>query len=171
MTCWRFSGPRVDGMGQHYFSGEPVVPSSPRSVPLDLPGLSLTLRADAGVFSANRVDPGTRVLLEELPAPQVAGDLLDLGCGYGPIALTLASRHPDRTVWAVDLNTRAVELTRANAAAAGLDRLLPGGAAWLVVQRNLGADSLSRWLTEHGYPATRLRSRLGYRVLEVRCPS
>jgi 16S rRNA (guanine1207-N2)-methyltransferase len=198
--------------GEQYFAAEPVVPSSPRSVPLDLPGLSLTLRADAGVFSANRVDPGTRVLLEELPEPRVAGDLLDLGCGYGPIALTLAARNPGRTVWAVDVNTRAVELTRANAAAAGLDRvravlpdevpagtrfagiwshppirigkdalhtlltgwldrLLSGGAAWLVVQRNLGADSLARWLTEHGYPATRLRSRLGYRVLEVRCPS
>jgi 16S rRNA (guanine1207-N2)-methyltransferase len=199
-------------VGGQYFEVEPAAASAPRKVALDLPGLSLTLTADAGVFSGSRVDPGTRVLLEDLPAPEVEGDLLDLGCGYGPIALTLAARDPARTVWAVDVNTRALELTRANAAAAGLanvraatpdevpdatrfaglwshppirigkpalhalltrwlDRLLPGGAAWLVVQRNLGSDSLARWLTEQGHPVTRLRSELGYRVLEVRCRS
>lgn len=198
--------------GQQYFEAEPAVRSAPRNVPLDLPDLSLTLVADAGVFSGSRVDPGTRVLLGALPAPPVDGDLLDLGCGYGPIALTLAARNPTRTVWAVDVNTRAVELTRANAAAAGLTgvraalpaevpadvrfagiwshppirigkaalhelltgwlaRLLPGGAAWLVVQRNLGSDSLAGWLTEHGFPTTRLLAERGYRVLEVRWPS
>ena len=195
-------------MGRQYFE-EPEVASAPRVVALDLPGLSLNLTADAGVFSASRVDPGTRVLLEDLPAPAVEGDLLDLGCGYGPIALALAARNPGRTVWAVDVNPRAVELTRANAAAAGLgvkavsavpgdvrfagiwshppigigkpalhallttwlDRLLPGGKAWLVVQRHLGSDSLARWLTEQGYATTRLRSEKAYRVLEVRCRS
>jgi 16S rRNA (guanine1207-N2)-methyltransferase len=196
-------------VGRQYFE-DPEVASSPRTVPLDLPGLSLNLTADAGVFSASRIDPGTRVLLEDLPAPAVEGDLLDLGCGYGPIALTLAARNPGRTVWAVDVNPRAVELTRANAAAAGLttvragtevpadvrfagiwshppirigkqalhelltgwlDRLLPDARAWLVVQRHLGSDSLARWLTEQGFPTTRLRSEKAYRVLEVRCRS
>ena len=87
---------------------------------LDLADVSLALRVDRGVFSAARVDPGTKVLLMEAPAPPPAGDLLDLGCGYGPIALTLATRSPAATVWAVDVNERALDLTRANAAAAGL---------------------------------------------------
>lgn len=87
---------------------------------LDLPDLSLPLQVDRGVFSATRIDPGTKVLLLEAPRPPQAGDLLDLGCGYGPLAVALATRAPGATVWAVDVNERALELTRANAAAAGL---------------------------------------------------
>jgi 16S rRNA (guanine1207-N2)-methyltransferase len=89
-------------------------------VRLDLPDLSLSLQSDRGVFSAGRIDPGTKVLLAEAPAPPASGHLLDLGCGYGPIALTLAARARAATVWAVDVNPRARDLTRANAAAAGL---------------------------------------------------
>jgi 16S rRNA (guanine1207-N2)-methyltransferase len=105
---------------EHYFSSAPAAPSRPAEVRLDLPDASFTLRTDRGVFSATRVDPGTKVLLLTAPPPPPAGDLVDLGCGYGPIALTLASRSPDATVWAVDVNERALALTRANAAAAGL---------------------------------------------------
>ena len=108
------------GRPTHYFSPGPDTPSQPTTVRLDLPDLSLVLRADRGVFSATRVDPGTKVLLGVAPPPPPAGDLLDLGCGYGPIALTLATRAPGATVWAVDVNDRAVALTEANAAAAGL---------------------------------------------------
>ena len=104
----------------HYFSPAPGTRSRPTTLRLDLPDLSLTLQADAGVFSASRVDPGTKVLLTEAPPPPPQGDLLDLGCGYGPIALALATRSPGATVWAVDINERALDLTRANAAAAGL---------------------------------------------------
>jgi 16S rRNA (guanine1207-N2)-methyltransferase len=104
----------------HYFSPSPEVASRPATVRLDLPDVSFALRVDRGVFSAGRVDPGTKVLLLEAPPPPPAGNLLDLGCGYGPIALTLATRAPGATVWAVDVNERAVDLTRANAAAAGL---------------------------------------------------
>jgi 16S rRNA G1207 methylase RsmC len=89
-------------------------------VRLDLPDASFALQADRGVFSAGGVDAGTKVLLLQAPAPPVAGHLLDLGCGYGPIALTLARRAPGATVWAIDVNERALDLTRANAAAAGL---------------------------------------------------
>lgn len=104
----------------HYFSPSPGVASRPATVRLDLPDAAFTLQADRGVFSAGRVDPGTKVLLLEAPAPPPAGHLLDLGCGYGPIALTLAHRAPGATVWAVDVNERALDLTRANAATAGL---------------------------------------------------
>lgn len=90
---------------------------------LDLPDLSLPLQVDRGVFSAGGVDAGTKVLLLEAPDPPPVGDLLDLGCGYGPIAVTLATRSPGATVWAVDVNERALDLTRANAAAAGLDNV------------------------------------------------
>jgi 16S rRNA (guanine1207-N2)-methyltransferase len=108
---------------QHYFSSSPQAPSQPTSLRLDLPDVTFSLDADRGVFSAQRIDPGTKVLLLEAPPPPPAGDLLDLGCGYGPIALTLAARAPDATVWAVDVNERALALTQANAAAAGLDNV------------------------------------------------
>jgi 16S rRNA (guanine1207-N2)-methyltransferase len=82
------------------------------------------LQTDSGVFSAERLDAGTRVLLAEAPPPPAQGDLLDLGCGYGPIALALASRAPQARVWAVDVNERALELTRLNAETAGLNNLV-----------------------------------------------
>ncbi|MEV0151038.1 MULTISPECIES: methyltransferase [unclassified Nonomuraea] len=104
----------------HYFSEQPGAASRPGTVDLVLPDLHLRLETDRGVFSPERIDLGTRVLLETVPAPPARGDLLDLGCGYGPIALTMASRAPEATVWAVDVNRRSVELTERNARAAGL---------------------------------------------------
>lgn len=103
-----------------YFETVPLVPSRPRTVELHLPDLSMELESDAGVFSADRVDPGTKLLLLEAPALPAAGTFLDLGCGYGPIALTMARRSPGATVYAVDVNERALELVDRNAAAAGL---------------------------------------------------
>lgn len=193
---------------QHYFSASPEVGSATRVVSVELPDVSLRLTTDAGVFSSRGLDPGTRVLLENAPRPDTAGDVLDLGCGYGPIALTMASRCPDRRVVGVDVNTRAIELANRNAADAGLanvtcqldtevpadarfaaiysnppirvgkaalhelllrwlPRLLPGGVAYLVVQRNLGADSLAKWLGEQAYLVERISSHRGYRVLAV----
>jgi 16S rRNA (guanine1207-N2)-methyltransferase len=197
----------------HYFDRAPAVPSRRRSVALTLPDVQLTLTTDAGVFSGERVDPGTKYLLLEAPGPPPEGDLLDLGCGYGPIAVTLARRAPRARVWAVDVNERARSLVRENAAAAGttnvvaaepdevpdhvrfsaiysnppvrigkaslhdlllrwLGRLAdgPGAAAYLVVQKHLGSDSLARWLGGEGYAVTRLGSRAGYRLLRVARP-
>jgi 16S rRNA (guanine1207-N2)-methyltransferase len=85
-----------------------------------LPDVYLELETDSGVFSPGRLDPGTRLLLEAGPPPPSEGDLLDLGCGYGPVACTLASRAPGATVWAVDVNERALDLCARNAAKAGL---------------------------------------------------
>lgn len=195
-------------MGEHYFAKQPQAQSRPGTVDLVLPDLHLRLATDRGMFSPDRVDLGTRVLLDSVPAPPDTGDLLDLGCGYGPIALTMAARSPQAIVWGVDVNERALECGRANAQAAGLDnvrfcldeemdtgtrfaaiwsnppirigkpalhgllstwlsRLSPGGRAHLVVQKNLGSDSLQRWLETQGWPAERLTSRAGYRVLAV----
>jgi 16S rRNA (guanine1207-N2)-methyltransferase len=106
----------------HYFSGRPTAPSSPSSIDLVLPeGRLVPLATDAGVFSGDKIDPGTRFLLSDAPAIDPASSVLvDVGCGYGPIALALALRAPTATVWAVDVNERAVALTRANAAANGV---------------------------------------------------
>jgi 16S rRNA (guanine1207-N2)-methyltransferase len=191
----------------HYFDEEPAAASRPGSVDLVLPDLRVTLGTDAGVFAGSGVDPGTKYLLLDGPRPAAsARHLLDLGCGYGPIALWLAAQRPASTVWAVDVNDRALDLVRANAAAARLTNVracrpddVPGdvrfaqmwsnppirsgkavlhelllrwlprvdGPSYLVVSKNLGSDSLARWLVEQGHPTSRLSSHAGFRVLEV----
>ena len=196
----------------HYFDPAPVVESKPRTVHLHVGELALELKADRGVFGSRGVDLGTLVLLREAPPPPSEGEILDLGSGYGPIAIALARQAPGARVWAVDVNERAIELTRTNAAAAAvanvtasspdevpedvlfeaiysnppirvgkaalhellvrwLGRLRPGGRAYLVVQRNLGADSLATWLAGQGYEVQRLKSKKGYRILQVGNPA
>jgi 16S rRNA (guanine1207-N2)-methyltransferase len=195
----------------HYFDTHPAVPSRPAVVELALPDFRTQLTVDRGVFAAGGIDPGTRELLRATPAPPPAGDLLDLGCGYGPIACALAHRAPAATVWAVDVNDRALALTARNADDLGLSgvrparpeavpgpvrfegiwsnppvrvgktalhgllgewlpRLQPGGAAWLVVHRHLGADSLAAWLDHEGWLVARVASKRGYRILRVEQP-
>ncbi len=195
-------------MSTQYFAEQPEAPHRPGLVHVVLPDVHLALQTDAGVFSPGRLDPGSRLLLETAPPPPATGDLLDLGCGYGPLALVLASRTPGARVWATDVNSRALRLCSINKGAAGLAnvrcvapddpdlprsfglmwsnppirigkaalhellsawlaRLAPGGEAFLVVQRNLGSDSLQRWLAEAGWAADRFAARSGYRVLKV----
>ncbi len=167
-----------------YFTASPTAASARREVRLDLPDVTLHLTTDRGVFSADRVDPGTRVLLAESPVPPPsAAHLADVGCGYGPIALTLASRAPDAIVWAIDVNELPPDVRldgiwsnppiRIGKAALHelllhwLGLLAPDAHAWLVVQKHLGADSLARWIDEAGWPTRRIASRQAYRVLEV----
>jgi 16S rRNA (guanine1207-N2)-methyltransferase len=108
----------VAGASQ-YFDSNPAVPSRPGSIELVLPDARFTLTTDRGVFSGDAVDAGTKLLLLELPT--LSGtNLLDLGCGYGPLALTLAHRVRTATVWAVDVNERALALCAANATANAL---------------------------------------------------
>jgi 16S rRNA (guanine1207-N2)-methyltransferase len=195
-------------VSQQYFAEQPEAARRPGRVHVLLPGLHLELATDSGMFSPGRLDPGTRLLLDEAEPPPVAGNLLDLGCGYGPLALVLAARSASAQVWAVDVNQRALELCARNAARAELPnlrcappddpavpdslqliwsnppirigkaalhellghwlaRLAPGGAAYLVVQRHLGSDSLQRWLAESGWQAERAAARAGYRLLRV----
>lgn len=169
----------------------------------------------SGVFSPGRLDPGTAVLLRSVPAAPPEDHLLDLGCGWGPIALSMALQSPDATIWAVDISERALDLTRRNATRLGLANVrvcLPAdvptdvafaaiwsnppirvgkamlhdllrtwlprlaqsdatdaSGAWLVVAKQLGADSLARWITnELGLECTRAATDKGYRVLHVR---
>lgn len=194
---------------EHYFSETPGGDFVPRTIRVRLAGRDLELTTAGGVFSPDRLDVGTSVLLANVPAPAPGGNLLDLGCGWGPLALTMALRSPGARVWAVDVNLRALDLVRRTAADLGLarlhavapdevpddvafaaiwsnppirvgkealhallarwlPRLAPDGAAHLVVQRNLGADSLHRWLaTGLGMQAERVGSAKGFRVLRV----
>ena len=109
------------GRGDHYFSPRPGAGSRRSSVRLLLPDVTLDLAVDRGVFSTGGVDPGTKLLLSEARrVPPASVDLLDIGCGYGPIAVTLALRAPEATVWAVDVNERALELCAENASRAGV---------------------------------------------------
>ncbi|WP_146363260.1 class I SAM-dependent methyltransferase [Arthrobacter yangruifuii] len=195
----------------HYFSSTPSGPEVRRPLRVSLDGAERTLQTAGGIFSPDGLDKGTAVLLEEVPSPPATGNLLDIGCGWGPIALTLALKSPAAQVYAVDVNERSLGLTRDNAAALGcanvtaalpwdvdpevrfdtiwsnppirigkdelhallllwLPRLAPGGTAWLVVQKNLGSDSLQRWLAENlpsGFAVSRHSTAKSFRILKV----
>ncbi len=196
---------------EHYFTADPAAPFTRAPVRAAVWDHDLDLVSGSGVFARGRVDTGTGVLFRETAPPVGCRHVLDLGCGYGVVAAALATAVPDLRVDAVDVNERALALTRENAAALGLadrvraltpaaalaeretydeiwsnppirvgkaalhdllltwlPRLAPDGRAVMVVGRNLGADSLQRWLGEQGWPTTRLASAKGFRVLETR---
>ena len=197
-------------MNDHYFSSRPTAEGRQRTVRFSAWGHDIELETSSGVFAADGLDKATAILLRRTEPPPAGSTVLDLGCGWGPIACALAVASPDATVWATDVNERAVELTRRNAESLGVEihvempsdvppgltfdviwsnppirigkaalhslllewlpRLHPDGRAFLVVGKNLGADSLQRWLTEHGWPTDRVASEQGFRVLVVHTP-
>ncbi|MDQ0676510.1 16S rRNA (guanine1207-N2)-methyltransferase [Pseudarthrobacter siccitolerans] len=196
----------------HYFSSSPAGPFTRKPLTVELAGETRRLQTSSGIFSPDGIDKGTAVLLAEVPAPSPTGNLLDIGCGWGPIALTMALRAPHSKVYAVDVNERCITLTNENATALGLTnvvasapdavdpgvrfdtiwsnppirigkdelhsllklwlpRLAPGGTAWLVVQKNLGSDSLQRWLAaelDDSFAVTRESTSKSFRILKVR---
>lgn len=196
----------------HYFSQEPSSPLKPKTIQIPVAGEMVDVTTASGTFSPAQLDFGTEVLIEQMDLAPVSGNLLDIGCGWGPIALNLAKLRPNTKVWALDVNTRSVELTQANAKNLGisnieavlpdqvpadlrfsgiwsnppirigkkelhelllmwLPRLETGGEAYLVVQKNLGSDSLQKWLTEElatGFDVSRYTSIKTYRVLKIK---
>ncbi|HET7661392.1 MAG TPA: methyltransferase [Oryzihumus sp.] len=200
----------------HYFTAEPASATERRRLDVELAGRTVTVHTAPGVFCPDRLDLGTAVLLREVPAPPATGNLLDLGCGWGPVALTLGLRSPGATVWAVDVNRRALALAADNARSVGVEdlhactpeevpadlrfttiwsnppirvgkavlhemllawlpRLEAGGTAYLVVQKNLGSDSLQKWLDGEladrwpgEFTVERYATSKGFRVLAVR---
>lgn len=98
----------------HYYTKKPQSKSSPKTWTFELSGKTFTFTTDVGVFSKNAVDFGTRLLIEHYKVPQVQGDILDLGCGYGPIGIAIAYKYPERHVKMIDLNERAVNLAEIN---------------------------------------------------------
>ena len=199
----------------HYFTAEPASAAQRRELRVHLAGRQAIVQTAPGIFCPDRVDIGTAVLLHEAPTPPTTGNLLDLGCGWGPIALSLGLLSPEAHIWAVDVNQRALALARANAKTLGvsdfqaltpdevpadirfdaiwsnppirvgkpalhdllmrwLPRLTPGGAAYLVVQKNLGSDSLQAWLATEleaaepgAFTVGRQASERGFRLLSV----
>lgn len=196
----------------HYFSASPAGPFTRKPLTVDLAGETRSLQTSGGIFSPDGIDKGTAVLLAEVPPPSPTGNLLDIGCGWGPIALTLALQAPQAQVYAVDVNERCITLTTENAATLGLGnvaasrpdqvdpdvrfdtiwsnppirigkdelhallrlwipRLAAGGSAWLVVQKNLGSDSLQRWLSQEldgTFSVTRESTSKTFRILRIR---
>ena len=199
-------------MTSHYFSEEASGPERRQTITATVWGSELRLITANGVFAGDALDRGTAVLLRESPVPTGRPRILDLGCGYGPIALAIALACPGAAIDAVDVNERALQLCRDNARALGvasrvnvlrpeeadpstrydeiwsnppirigkeplhalllhwLGRLATDGVARLVVSKNLGADTLQRWLGEQGYAVQRAASAKGFRVLVANRP-
>jgi 16S rRNA (guanine1207-N2)-methyltransferase len=106
-------------VNDHYYSNKPQSVSDRQAFEAVLRGYSFRLTSDAGVFSRDGVDYGSRVLIEQMVIPHDA-QILDIGCGYGPIGLTAARLAPQGHVTMIDINERAVELSKLNAAANGI---------------------------------------------------
>jgi 16S rRNA G1207 methylase RsmC len=102
---------------QHYFSEQPQTDAKTHSVEFELEGTVFNLTAASGTFSSTRLDSGTRVLLKESALFPGSGTVLDIGCGWGPISLAVATLRPETEVFGLDVNSRSLELAQANAAA------------------------------------------------------
>lgn len=202
-------------MNEHYFSADPTGASQRRQVDVALAGQTVRVETAGSIFSPDGVDRGTRVLLDTVPVPAPHGAFLDIGSGWGPLALAMGLYSPDATITAIEINERAAELTRHNAHRLGLANisvyrpadigvdtrfdliwsnppvrigkkalheilarwlptLNPGGQAWLVAAKKLGADSLLPWIRQmldEGYPndfsVSRAATSKGFRVILV----
>ncbi|MEO7349985.1 MAG: methyltransferase [Terrimesophilobacter sp.] len=146
----------------HYFSSTPASALQLRPIKVNLLGTSYELSTANGVFSPDRIDAGTQVLLANTPSPPPGGNLLDVGCGWGPLALSLALASPHSIVWAVDVNERALDLVRRNAESLGLENInacrpedVPDDIRFMTIWSNppirVGKDELHRML-EHWLP-------------------
>lgn len=96
----------------HYYTSKPQTESKPRHWTFKLLGHTFSFETDAGVFSKSEVDFGSRVLIDAFQMPDIDGAIFDVGCGYGPIGLSIAKTNPDRTVFMMDINERAVALSQ-----------------------------------------------------------
>lgn len=109
-------------MNEHYYTREPKSAHDPHEVSLKMRGVGLSFLTDAGVFAKRAVDHGTWLLLDSLPLPLV-GDILDVGCGYGALGLTVAAVSPRANLTLVDVNHRALELSKLNAKRNGTENV------------------------------------------------
>ncbi|WP_456272775.1 class I SAM-dependent methyltransferase [Bacillus sp. AK031] len=110
-------------MTNHYYSRTPEVKSDPQSMEVVLRDFKFRLKTDQGVFSKNEIDFGSRLLIDVFSETAVDGPLLDVGCGYGPIGLSMAKSFPGRVVHMVDVNERALGLAGDNANSNGISNV------------------------------------------------
>ncbi|WP_059048872.1 class I SAM-dependent methyltransferase [Paenibacillus senegalimassiliensis] len=196
-------------MSDHYYSSKPTVAHRRKTWEVVLRGQSYRFISDAGVFAKEGVDFGSRTLIE---AMEIASDakVLDVGCGYGPIGLTAARLATQGHVTMIDVNSRAVELARENAAANRIsnvtilesdlyaaleegrydivltnppiragkstvhaifegahERLKPGGALWIVIQKKQGAPSAKEKLESLFASVEEVAKDKGYRIFKA----
>lgn len=192
-------------MAEHYYTQNPEVAHDEKQVIFEVLGLKFSCVTDAGVFSRDGLDMGTRVLLEALP--QLRGRILDLGCGWGPVGTVLGKKYPEAELILTDLNARAVELARRNLHANGVqnaravqgdgyenvsgrydaivlnppirtgksviygmfanarDYLEEGGALYIVIRKQQGAESAEKYLKTIYADVERISREKGYWVL------
>lgn len=110
-------------MAEHYYSKKPQTASKPMSWSFKLRGHLFHFVTDTGVFSKSEVDFGSRVLIDTFKVPAIEGDVLDVGCGHGPIGLSIAKTEEDRVIHMVDINERAVQLSQQNADGNGVQNV------------------------------------------------
>lgn len=103
-------------MTEHYFSRNPQSKSMPKVWHYEIEGTPYKFTSDIGVFSKNEIDFGTALLIKHFKEPAIKGDILDLGCGYGPIGITTARTYQHRDIVMADINERAVALAKENMA-------------------------------------------------------
>ena len=197
-------------MTEHYYSENPVTAHDEREVIFEALGLRLSCTTDAGVFSRDGLDMGTRILLEALP--ELHGRILDLGCGWGPVGTALGKKYPDAQLVLTDVNSRAVELAARNLGANGVTNatvvqgdgfvavegkfdaivlnppiragkaviyamfaeaaahLNAGGALYIVIRKQQGAESAQKYLSTIYADVERIAREKGYWVLRCAEP-
>lgn len=172
-----------------YFENDPLLASKEIHIEFEIDGHQISLKSDNGVFSKRKVDEGSLAFLKVLVPLRLTGKILDLGCGYGPIGLTIALTSPTASVDLADINTRALALCENNAQSLGLSqrcaflhsdiyekiegpydsivvnppiragkqvtyamyegalqRLIDGGSLFVVIRKNQGAPTASRYI-------------------------
>ena len=194
----------------HYFDLDPSLASKERNIEFTIDGRVITLVSDNGVFSKNKVDEGSLAFLKVIVPLRLSGRILDLGCGYGTIGLTIALTSPEARVDLADINTRALALCAKNAELLGLSRrvtvlqsdiykniegkydsivvnppiragkvvtyamsegalthLIDGGSLFIVIRKNQGAPSASKYIESIFGNIELLKKDKGYYIYQA----
>lgn len=194
----------------HYYDPNPQTASKIRDISFEIYGKTINLKSDNGVFSKNRVDEGSFAFLKVLLPLNLTGKILDLGCGYGTIGLTIAMFSKEASVTLADINTRALNLCKENAQLLGLSqrvtclqsnifeniegtydsivvnppiragkqvtwamyegsyqRLIDGGSLYIVIRKNQGGPSASKYIESLFGNVTLLKKDKGYYIYQA----
>ncbi len=195
----------------HYFDLDPSLASKERTIEYFIDGRTITLVSDNGVFSKNKIDEGSLAFLKVIVPLRLSGKILDLGCGYGPIGLTIAMTSPEARVDLADINTRALALCEKNAELLGLSQrvtvlqsdvynniegkydsivvnppiragkivtysmyegaythLIDGGSLFIVIRKNQGAPSASKYIENIFGNISLLERDKGYYIFQAK---